>query len=145
MQCSLTTRTALLCVKLRSLFVLVKVARVWSIRAMIATGTEPSTRRKSCSSATLCTTNITWTGLTLNLRQAGDRLPEACHGLGGQSGSISVSRVSWYLTERCFVCSLASPACPYVESRIRKQVSMERWWNYTDRGKRKFAGKTLSH
>jgi hypothetical protein len=53
---------------------------------MAPTGAQRNTRRKSCSSATLCTTNITWTGLKLNLRQAGDKLPEVWHGLDGQSG-----------------------------------------------------------
>ena len=37
-----------------------------------------------------------------------------------------------------FEGSLSSPACPSGKSRIEMQMSMEHWWNDTDRGRLKY-------
>jgi hypothetical protein len=50
-----------------------------------------------------------------------------------------------YPNEQCFrklprlrpLVLLASPACPSDDSNIKIKMSMERWWNDTDRGKLK--------
>jgi hypothetical protein len=47
--------------------------REWGTDEMILTGENSSTQRKICSTATLSTTNPSWTGLRLNLGLCGER------------------------------------------------------------------------
>jgi hypothetical protein len=53
--------------------VVITLRRVSSICGMILTGDNRSVRRKTCPSATLSTTSLTWTELGSNLNLSGEK------------------------------------------------------------------------
>lgn len=99
-----------------------------------------STRRNVCRSATLSTTNATWTdpGSKLSGRHENSaiKIPRYITQLSKKkkSGINLQTNASRFLKENCFYKSCKAPrVCPSSESNMQMKLSIDYWWNNTNR------------